>query len=71
MGPAETFSNAVRAARLGDGWIDRESVLGPGLDNQERLARFKCPKQVVFGALPKTSTGKIQKGVLRDSARSA
>jgi fatty-acyl-CoA synthase len=38
---------------------------------KERLARFKCPKQVVFGALPKTSTGKIQKGVLRDSARRA
>ncbi len=36
---------------------------------KERLARFKCPKQIVFGALPKTSTGKIQKGVLRDSAR--
>ena len=34
-----------------------------------RLARFKCPKQVVFGALPKTSTGKIQKGVLREAAR--
>ncbi len=31
-----------------------------------RLARFKAPKQVVFGALPKTSTGKIQKYVLRD-----
>ncbi len=38
---------------------------------QERLARFKCPKQVVFGTLPKTSTGKIQKAVLRDSAKSA
>jgi len=36
---------------------------------KERLAGFKRPKQVVFGALPKTSTGKIQKGVLRDSAR--
>jgi len=36
---------------------------------QERLARFKCPKQVVFGALPKTSTGKIQKNVLRESVR--
>jgi fatty-acyl-CoA synthase len=35
------------------------------------LARFKAPKRVVFGALPKTSTGKIQKFVLRDQARSA
>jgi fatty-acyl-CoA synthase len=33
-----------------------------------RLARFKAPKTVVFGALPKTSTGKIQKYVLRDEA---
>jgi len=30
-----------------------------------RLARFKAPKSVEFGALPKTSTGKIQKYVLR------
>jgi fatty-acyl-CoA synthase len=33
-----------------------------------RLARFKAPKSVVFGELPKTSTGKIQKYVLRDKA---
>jgi fatty-acyl-CoA synthase len=30
------------------------------------LARFKAPKRIVFGELPKTSTGKIQKNVLRD-----
>ena len=34
------------------------------------LARFKVPKQVVFGALPKTSTGKIQKFVLRSQVKS-
>ncbi|HEY2220669.1 acyl--CoA ligase family protein [Actinomycetospora sp.] len=34
------------------------------------LARFKAPKRVVFGELPKTSTGKIQKNVLRDQERS-
>ena len=33
---------------------------------RQRLAHFKCPKAVVFGELPKTSTGKIQKFVLRD-----
>lgn len=33
------------------------------------IARFKVPKRVVFGALPKTSTGKIQKFVLRGQAR--
>jgi fatty-acyl-CoA synthase len=38
---------------------------------RERLAHFKAPKHVVFGALPKTSTGKIQKFVLRERARSA
>jgi acyl-coenzyme A synthetase/AMP-(fatty) acid ligase len=31
-----------------------------------RLARFKAPKRVIFGALPKTATGKIQKNVLRE-----
>jgi fatty-acyl-CoA synthase len=34
------------------------------------LARYKAPKRVVFGELPKTSTGKIQKNVLRDQERS-
>jgi fatty-acyl-CoA synthase len=33
------------------------------------MAHFKVPKRVVFGPLPKTSTGKIQKFVLRDTAR--
>ncbi|MCL4140224.1 UNVERIFIED_CONTAM: hypothetical protein GTU68_057608 [Idotea baltica] len=32
---------------------------------RDRLAGFKCPKKVVFGELPKTSTGKIQKFELR------
>jgi fatty-acyl-CoA synthase len=30
------------------------------------IARFKAPKRIVFGDLPKTATGKIQKFVLRD-----
>ena len=33
---------------------------------KENLARFKAPKQVEFGELPKTATGKIQKFKLRD-----
>jgi fatty-acyl-CoA synthase len=37
---------------------------------RERMARFKVPKKVVFGPLPKTSTGKIQKFVLREKAKS-
>ena len=35
------------------------------------LARFKAPKKVVFCELPKTSTGKIQKFVLRERVKSA
>lgn len=36
---------------------------------QQRLARFKVPGQIVFSELPKTSTGKVQKFVLRERAR--
>jgi fatty-acyl-CoA synthase len=36
---------------------------------REHMARFKVPKTVVFGPIPKTSTGKIQKFVLREQAR--
>ena len=35
---------------------------------RERLAGFKTPKSVIFQELPKTSTGKIQKFVLREAA---
>ncbi|MEL6877577.1 MAG: acyl-CoA synthetase [Pseudomonadota bacterium] len=35
---------------------------------RERLAGFKRPRSVVFGPLPKTSTGKVQKFVLRERA---
>jgi len=37
---------------------------------QERLARFKCPRRVVFQELPKTATGKVQKFILRELAGS-
>jgi fatty-acyl-CoA synthase len=36
---------------------------------RDNMAHFKAPKTVVFGDLPKTSTGKVQKYVLRDQAR--
>ena len=36
---------------------------------RHELARFKAPRTVVFGPLPKTSTGKIQKFQLREQAR--
>jgi fatty-acyl-CoA synthase len=35
------------------------------------LARFKVPKRIVFGELPKTSTGKVQKFMLRAQVKSA
>ena len=48
---------------------------GPEVTEQEliafvrdRIAHFKAPKHVVFGPLPKTATGKIQKFELRQRA---
>ncbi len=37
---------------------------------RDNMAHFKCPKTVVFAELPKTSTGKVQKFVLRERAKS-
>jgi fatty-acyl-CoA synthase len=36
---------------------------------RDNMAHFKAPKTVVFGELPKTSTGKVRKFTLRDKAR--
>lgn len=38
---------------------------------RDTMAHYKCPKRVVFGTLPKTSTGKVQKFVLREQAKEA
>ena len=38
---------------------------------KERLARYKCPRHVIFTDIPKTSTGKIQKFKLRELADKA
>jgi fatty-acyl-CoA synthase len=43
--------------------IDAEEIIE---FSRERIARFKAPKHVEFGELPKTATGKIQKFVLRE-----
>ncbi|MDE0310116.1 MAG: acyl-CoA synthetase [Acidiferrobacterales bacterium] len=37
---------------------------------RNNMARYKAPKKIVFGELPKTSTGKIQKFILRERANS-
>ncbi|WP_158743338.1 acyl-CoA synthetase [Acidisphaera sp. L21] len=53
-------------------------TLKPGIDATEadiiafcrqHMAHYKAPRTVVFGPLPKTSTGKMQKFLLRDRAR--
>jgi len=36
---------------------------------REHLARFKCPRHVVFVEIPKTSTGEVQKFALREKAK--
>jgi fatty-acyl-CoA synthase len=36
---------------------------------REHLARFKCPRHVIFAEIPKTSTGKIQKFQLREMVK--
>ncbi|HZK89927.1 MAG TPA: acyl-CoA synthetase [Stellaceae bacterium] len=38
---------------------------------RQHMAHYKAPRTVVFGPLPKTSTGKIQKFVLREQAKDA
>ena len=43
-----------------------EEIIAFARDN---LARFKVPRTIVFGPLPKTSTGKVQKYVLRERAK--
>jgi fatty-acyl-CoA synthase len=36
---------------------------------RDHLARYKCPRHIVFAEIPKTSTGKIQKFRLRELAK--
>jgi fatty-acyl-CoA synthase len=38
---------------------------------REQLAHFKAPKSVIFGTVPTTATGKIQKFVLREQVKAA
>jgi len=52
--------------RPGHADITEADLIGFCRDN---LARFKCPKHVVFCELPKTTTGKIQKFRLREQAK--
>ena len=52
----------------------REGVEAPSVDAliqwcKAQMAHFKCPRYIVYGELPRTATGKVQKFVLRDWAR--
>tara|TARA_Y100001934_G_scaffold276549_1_gene373321 strand:- start:13909 stop:15537 length:1629 start_codon:yes stop_codon:yes gene_type:complete len=52
--------------------VDGETDLNEGQVQaycRENMAHFKCPKTIIFSELPKTSTGKIQKFVLRERAK--
>ena len=49
-----------------DATVDADEIIAFCRDH---MAHFKAPKTVVFGPLPKTSTGKVQKFVLREQAR--
>jgi fatty-acyl-CoA synthase len=72
---------AAVVARPDDKWGETPCAfvqLKPGADATEaeyidwcrqNLARFKIPKKVVFGPVPTTATGKIQKYVLRERAK--
>jgi fatty-acyl-CoA synthase len=52
--------------RKGAGAVTDEDIMA---FCREHIARFKCPRYVIFGPLPKTSTGKIQKFRLRETAK--
>ena len=52
--------------RAGAGPVDSEALIA---FCRARMARFKAPRAVVFGPLPKTSTGKVRKTELRARAR--
>src|SRR5262249_6979682 len=72
---------AAVVARPDDKWGETPCAfveLKPGLQAtseeliawcRERLARYKWPRTVGFVEIPKTSTGKVQKFVLRERAR--
>ncbi len=67
--PDEKWGESVCAfvvAKPGAGEVSVEEIIAWC---REHLAHYKVPRTVVFGELPKTSTGKIQKFLLRDRAR--
>ncbi|MEQ8604056.1 MAG: acyl-CoA synthetase [Marivibrio sp.] len=70
--PHETWGETpiafVTPTSAADGRLTADEVIAYCKEN---MARYKAPTRVVFGPLPKTSTGKIQKFVLREQAKQA
>ncbi len=63
--PHPDFGEAVTAVVVGAGDAPDEAAVIAGLES--RLARFKCPKRVLFvDELPRNAMGKVQKNVLRE-----
>ena len=76
--PADAIHATLELARAADRWGERPKAfvaLKPGQSAtaeeiiefcRRHIAPFKAPAAVAFGELPKTSTGKVQKFLLRD-----
>ena len=66
--PDRQWGEVVAAViELRDGhYVDEESLRA---FVRERLAGFKCPRRILFGPLPRTGSGKIQRGVVRAQLR--
>ncbi len=76
MGAAVVAQPDARWGETPCAFIERKPGSNVGADElrafcRELLAGFKVPKTFIFRELPKTSTGKIQKFVLREIAKSA
>ncbi len=79
--PAVAYCAVV--AKPDDKWGETPCAfveLRPGMDAtmdelmtwcRDRLAKYKCPRHIVFAEVPRTSTGKIQKFKLREMAKDA
>ncbi len=64
----ETPSAYVTLKTESEGKVSADDII---VYCREHMARYKAPTKVTFGPLPKTSTGKIQKFVLRDLEKAA